>query len=104
MNSSTDQFERHRRADLNFVDAIELLGPRDFVRRHAPGKASHLTETLAFREECLAAPQSSLGSLLVAQIEHERDTFVPTSFEECAAEKHRHSAAVFPKVLLLERL
>src|ERR1700687_332758 len=59
---------------------------------------------LTFREECLAAPQSALGSLLFAQIEHESDTFAPTSFEECAAEKYRHSAAIFPEVLLLEGL
>src|SRR5687767_2454026 len=104
MDSSPDQVERHRHADLELVDAVELLRPRDFVCRHAPGKAAHLTETLAFREECLAAPQSSLGSLLLAQIEHEGDTFVAASFEEGAAEKYRHAAAVFPEVLLLEGL
>src|SRR5262245_32320972 len=41
------------------------------------------------------------GSLLIAQIEHESDTVIPTWLEECAAEKYRHSAAVFPEVLLL---
>jgi hypothetical protein len=44
-----------------------------------------------------------LGALLFAQIEHESDTFVPASFEERAADQHGHAAAVFPKVLLLER-
>ena len=104
MNTSTNQFERHGHADIKLVDAIELFGPRDFACRHAPGKAAYLTEMLAFREECLAAPQSSLGSLLLAQIQHKSDTFLRTSFEKCAAKKYRHSAAIFPEVLLLEGL
>ena len=63
-----------------------------------------MTETLAFRKDCLAVPQCCLGALLVAQIQHESDAFVPTSFEECAAEKYSHSAAIFPEVLFLEGL
>src|SRR5215212_4287669 len=104
MDSSNDQFERHGHADLKFVDAIELLGPRDFVCCHAPRKRAYLTEMLAFREECLATPQGSRSSLLFAQIEHESNTVIPTFFGECAAEKYRHSAAIFPEVLLLEGL
>ena len=89
-------------AGLGFF--VDLAKP-DFVGRDAPGKAADLAETLAFREKRLTAPQRPFGSLLAAQIEHERDTFVPTSiFEECAAEKYGHSAAIFPEVLLLEGL
>src|SRR4051794_7142136 len=57
---------------------------------------------LRFREKCLAAPQSSLGSLLVGQIEHEIHTLVvPPVFKKCAAEKHSHSAAVFAIIFFL---
>jgi len=45
-----------------------------------------------------------LRSLLLGQIEDESDTVVPIAFEECAAEKYRYAAAIFPEVLLLEGL
>ena len=43
-----------------------------------------------------------MRALLLCQIEHESDSFVSVTFEEGTAEQYGHSAAVFPKVLLLE--
>src|SRR5256714_5797251 len=51
MDSCSDQFERHRHIRIKLEDAIELLGPGDFVRRHTPGKAADATQMLCFRKE-----------------------------------------------------
>src|SRR5437773_11940303 len=51
MDPCSDQFERHRHLRIKLEDAIELLGPGDFVRSHAPGKAADATQVLCFRKE-----------------------------------------------------
>src|SRR5258708_22007710 len=51
----------------------------------------------------LAPPQGLLGTLLFAQIDHERDALVPLSLKQCGADHDLHPTAVFPKVFLLER-
>src|ERR1700738_2613017 len=51
MNSRSDQFERHCHLRIKLEDAIKLLGPGDFVRSHAPGKAADATQMLCFRKE-----------------------------------------------------
>ena len=51
MNSRSDQFERHCHLRIKLEDAIELVGPGDFVRSHAPGKAADATQMLCFRKE-----------------------------------------------------
>jgi len=51
MDSRSDQFERHCHLRIKLEDAIELLGPGDFVRSHAPGKAADATQMLCFRKE-----------------------------------------------------
>src|SRR2546421_6281710 len=57
MNSRSDQFERHCHLRIKLEDAIELLGPGDFVRRHTPGKAADATQMLCFRKERFASLQ-----------------------------------------------
>ena len=42
--------------------------------------------------------------LALGQIEHERDALVSTSFEGRRPDQHRHAAAVFPQIFLLEWL
>src|SRR5713226_134322 len=51
MDSGSDQFERHCHLRLKLEDAIELLGPGDFVRSHTPGKAADAAQMLCFRKE-----------------------------------------------------
>src|SRR6266478_6207433 len=51
MDSRSDQFERHCHLRIKLEDAIELLGPSDFVRSHAPGKAADATQMLCFPKE-----------------------------------------------------
>jgi len=51
MNSRSDQFERHCHLRIKLEDAIELLGPGDFVLSQAPGKAADATQMLCFRKE-----------------------------------------------------
>src|SRR2546429_8944580 len=51
MNSRSDQFERQCHLRIKLEDAIELLGPRDFVRSHTPGKAADATQMLCFPKE-----------------------------------------------------
>ena len=57
MNSRSDQFERHCHLRIKLEDAIELLGPGDFVRSQAPGKAADATQMLCFRKERLTSLQ-----------------------------------------------
>src|SRR5204863_1811120 len=57
MNSRSDQFERHCQLRIKVEDAIELLGPGDFVRSHAPGKAADATQMLCFPKECFTSLQ-----------------------------------------------
>ena len=59
---------------------------------------------LRLTQATLARSKPFFSALLLGQIEHESDTFVPAPFEECAAEQYGYSAAVLPEVLLLERL
>src|SRR5712672_2587961 len=51
MDSRSDQFKRHCHLRIKLEDAIELLGPGDFVRSQAPGKAADATQMLCFRKE-----------------------------------------------------
>src|SRR5438876_9091910 len=57
MNSRSDQFERHCHLRIKLEDAIELLGPGDLVRSHAPGKAADATQMLCFPKERLTSLQ-----------------------------------------------
>src|SRR6267142_348523 len=57
MNSRSDQFERYCHLRIKLEDAIELLGPGDFVRSQAPGKAADATQMLRFRKERLTSLQ-----------------------------------------------
>ena len=80
MDSSTDQFERHRHTALKLVDPIELLGPRDLVCRTRQEKLPVSTEMFSFREECLAAPQCLLRLLSLTDVpEKARKCFVTVS-------------------------
>src|SRR5271156_202027 len=86
-------------------NTIALVRPvTGSTSRRAPGPTAGLAHLLRFRQVSLTAPEGLLGPLLFAQIEYESDPIVPTSFEECAAQQHRHAAAVFPEELLLESL
>src|SRR5258705_12782492 len=51
MDSRSDQFERHCPLRIKLENAIELLGPGDFVRSHAPGKAADATQMFGFSKE-----------------------------------------------------
>src|SRR5437667_5880924 len=57
MDSRSDQVERNRHLRIELEHAIELLGPGDFVRSHAPGKAADATQMLCFRKERLTSLQ-----------------------------------------------
>src|SRR5258708_27230413 len=82
-----------------FVGGVDRLSGHEISRPAAgPG------ETLRFGQIGLAAPQGFFGALLTSQIEHERDAVAAALFEAGRADQHRHAAAVFPEVLLLERL
>src|SRR5713101_8284240 len=45
-----------------------------------------------------------LGPLALSDVHYESHTLIPACFEESGADQHGHAAAVFPEVLLLERL
>src|SRR5256885_15410210 len=51
MDPCSDQFERNPHLRVKLEDAIELLGPGDFVRSDTPGKAADATQMLCFRKE-----------------------------------------------------
>src|SRR5437762_10121916 len=51
MNSRSDQFERHCHLRIKLEDAIELLGPGDFVLSYTPGKAADAGQMLCFSKE-----------------------------------------------------
>ena len=51
MNSRSDQFERHCHLRIKLEDAIEPLGPGDFVCSRTPCKAADATKMLCFSEE-----------------------------------------------------
>src|SRR5947207_14686026 len=51
MDPCSDQFERNPHMRIKLEDAIELLGPGDFVCSHAPCKAADATQMLRFSEE-----------------------------------------------------
>src|SRR6185503_21010591 len=61
MDSRTNQLARNRRSDLDLVDSIELVRPRDFIRCHTPAKASCQAETLAVGEKRFTAPEGGLA-------------------------------------------
>ena len=63
MDPGGDPIERHDRARLELVDAVELLRPDDLAARDIPGQVAHASEMLAFRQERLAAPHSSSARL-----------------------------------------
>src|SRR5580765_5969298 len=73
MHSRTHQLERHRRADLKLVDAVELLRAFDLVAPRAPDKAACPAEVLAFAQKCLTAPQLLLSPLAFGDISHRAD-------------------------------
>jgi hypothetical protein len=52
-------------------------------------------------EAGLTRSQFLLGALALGQIEHERDTFLPTGIESRPTDHDGHAAAVLPQVLLL---
>jgi hypothetical protein len=82
-----------------FVGGVDRLSGHEISRPAAgPG------EPLRFGQIGLAAPQGFFGALLTGQIEHERDAVAAVLFEAGRTDQHRHAAAVFPRVLLLERL
>src|SRR5947207_3746012 len=51
MDPCSDQFERNPHMRIKLEDAIELLGPGDFVCSHTPCKAADATQMLCFSEE-----------------------------------------------------
>ena len=75
------------------------------------GQLSHRGDAIGMRKLhlCLAvAPLAFAGlgfrPLALRQIKHEADPMVLTFLEQCPADQHRHTAAIFPEILLLERL
>src|SRR6266446_3189654 len=85
-------------------NTVAFLRPVPDILLWTPGPTAGLAQPLRFRQVRFTSSEGLFRPLLLAQIEHECDTLVPTSFEECAAQQHRHAAAVFPEVLLLESL
>src|SRR6266566_6190067 len=57
MDACSDQVECNRYLRIELEDAIELLGPGDFVRRHTPGKAADAAQMLRFRKKHFTALQ-----------------------------------------------
>src|SRR5262249_31920900 len=96
---------RHAFRGIETIYPVPFLGQMyGGASRYPPDPTPGVCKPLRFRKVRFTGPKGLLGPLLFTQIEHESDTFVPAAFEECTAEQYGHSAAVFPEVLLLERL
>src|SRR6266403_5920592 len=86
MDSRTNELERHRYTLVKLENAIKLVRPCNFVRRHTPGKAADSTEMLAFRQKCLTAPQIPLRLVAfsdIAQVPGERRRPVQWDARDC---------------------
>src|SRR6266576_5903617 len=57
MDSCSDQVECNGHLRIELEDAIQLLGPGDFVRSHTPGKAADAAQMLCFPKERFTALQ-----------------------------------------------
>ena len=95
----------HREPTQTGTGVVDHRGQRlvDFVSNRGShfSQGRHPRDMRKFR---LCVAQGFFGELALGQVEHERDTLVPASFEHRAADQHGHAAVVFPEVLLLERL
>src|SRR4051812_17549212 len=79
-------------------------GVKGLSGQEIDGPAASVREPLAFGQIGFAAPQRFFGTLLLCQVEYERDRVVPVSGSiECrAADQHGDAAAVLLNDLFLE--
>src|SRR6185503_17317474 len=82
-------------------NTVAFLRPIPDTLLWTPGPTAGLAQPLRFRQVCFTAPEGLLGPLLFTQIEHECDTFVPTSLKQRGPDQHRHAVPIFPEKLLL---
>src|ERR1700751_6067921 len=82
-------------------NTVAFLRPVLDILVWTPCPTACLAESLRLRQVRFTSSEALLRLLPFAQIEHESDPFVPTSFEECGAQQHRHAVAIFPEKLLL---
>src|ERR1700731_1583318 len=82
-------------------NTVAFLRPVPDILLWTPGPTAGLAQPLRFRQVRFTASEGLLGLLLFTQIEHERDTLVPTSLKQRGTDQHRHSVPIFPEKLLL---
>src|SRR5689334_17758891 len=68
MHTRADHVERDFRSRLQFVNAIELLRPRDLVSSDVPGKTARATEMLCLGQKRRAAQQLLFDTFSVGDI------------------------------------
>src|SRR5712671_6252834 len=83
----------------HFLGAVEHL-----LATGVPCPTAGVGQLLRFGQIGLTSHQSLLGALALGQIEHECDALVTALFKCCPTNQHGHTATVFSRVFLLERL
>src|SRR5215471_4010993 len=79
------------------IDGFDLT-----VRRQGPNETGDSVNCRA--QTSLAFTLRLLRTFALGQIEDERKALVTSLLERCDANKHRHTTAIFSKILLLEGL
>src|ERR1700676_2031426 len=80
------------------------MGDRGHELSHGGDAACVRKLRLYFAIALLAVACFGFRPLALGQIEYESNTFLSAFFEARRADQHGHTAAVFPEILLLERL
>src|SRR6267143_1748022 len=83
----------------HFFGAVEHL-----LATGVPCPTAGAGQLLRFGQIGLTSHQTLLGALALGQIEHECDALVTALFKCCPTNQHGHTATVFSRVFLLERL
>src|SRR5258705_5889375 len=83
----------------HFLGAVEHL-----LATGVPCPTAGAGQLLRFDQITLASHQSLLGALALRQIEHECDALATALFKCCPTNQHGHTAAIFSRVFLFERL
>src|SRR5262245_2816531 len=73
MHTGTNDLKRDVDSWIELINAIELIGPGDFVGPHAPGETAGPTELLRLREKCCAATKFLFNQFSARDIGCESD-------------------------------
>ncbi len=90
VETTQGQLERCGKSRVDLEDAIDLVGPSEFVGGQAPAEAACRTETLRFGEKRLIAPQLFLRPSAfrdVAQIASEGRRLVERDTRDCELDR-----------------